>query len=824
MIWRVGSVTRYSLLLLLACAACFSFTVSATPYVAQLAPESGTQLTGPEHTVTLSYECGAPPGSGELKLYLTMHQRRSAESGNYWASYYSYELIWAGGDGAEGTWTCPRSMTTGWYRWKLRVDDGTDRCGTDWWTFRVDHEPYVEQLGPADRTRLVGPEHTVTLSYECGGPPGTGELKLYLTIHQRYSGEWRSYYYSNELIWSGQDGVEGTWTCPKRMTTGWYRWQLLVDDGIDRRRTDWWTFMVDHGPYVEQLGPDDQVLLTGPEHTVTLSYECGAPPGSGQMELRLVMEKRILGGNYTHFLSETLWSGYDGVTGSWTCPETMETQWYRWKLSVEDGIDKVATGWRYIHILHQPYVEQLGPEDGAELTGPDETVTLFYECGAPPGSGELELYVKMEKFSGSAWRSYANPLIWSGYDGVVGSWTCPWAMEAGRYRWGLFVEDGIDDDWSKWREFRLVEPTGLEARFEATPMTGSVGEPVEFRDLSLPPGDRPIEQWRWDFDGDFQYDVVSNTGGAQIWTYGVAGDYWPSLEVMSEGITHTTVVASPLEVRDAPQAPDAFTVEISASPRFGGDVEPFVGGHLVPGGTELLLRARGLCGYTFVGWSGDISERSPFTSVIVDRDLRITAEFAVDLTRFEATGVAVGSQQPAQPVASGAWITAASESSLSGASAVGSVWFGSPLSGAMIGGYVFALRPGGQAVYGHSVTDHQGHWGIDDLPSDEEILFVGFHPEIEYSGVMWVAAECLHPGHTDLGITFTDFPGGATSGDWVSNDTQLGVSPLALLGYAGWLATVMDSANEADLRYALHDYLTDYLDAIEPGRQCRLLW
>jgi hypothetical protein len=73
--------------------------------------------------------------------------------------------------------------------------------------------------------------------------------------------------------------------------------------------------------------------------------------------------------------------------------------------------------------------------------------------------------------------------------------------------------------------------------------------------------------------------------------------------------------------------PGPHTLTVSAST--GGTTDPEQGTHTYDGGTEVLITATPSSGYTFSGWSGDVSSNYRQITIAMDSDKSITANFSV---------------------------------------------------------------------------------------------------------------------------------------------------------------------------------------------------
>ena len=76
--------------------------------------------------------------------------------------------------------------------------------------------------------------------------------------------------------------------------------------------------------------------------------------------------------------------------------------------------------------------------------------------------------------------------------------------------------------------------------------------------------------------------------------------------------------------------PPEYVLEITVNPPEGGTVTKYPDLETYPLGTEVELTATANEGYTFVGWSGDLSGTDSPQTLIIDEDPQVTATFALD--------------------------------------------------------------------------------------------------------------------------------------------------------------------------------------------------
>jgi predicted outer membrane repeat protein len=82
---------------------------------------------------------------------------------------------------------------------------------------------------------------------------------------------------------------------------------------------------------------------------------------------------------------------------------------------------------------------------------------------------------------------------------------------------------------------------------------------------------------------------------------------------------------------------DLVTLTLQASPVYGGTLWPAAGTHQYVRGERVLLVATP-SGMQFADWTGDITDRTPIISVVMDADKIITAEFALNVVYVTADG------------------------------------------------------------------------------------------------------------------------------------------------------------------------------------------
>jgi uncharacterized repeat protein (TIGR02543 family) len=73
-----------------------------------------------------------------------------------------------------------------------------------------------------------------------------------------------------------------------------------------------------------------------------------------------------------------------------------------------------------------------------------------------------------------------------------------------------------------------------------------------------------------------------------------------------------------------------YTIDITVNPPEGGTVTKDPDMETYPLGTEVTLEATANEGYTFVGWSGDLSGTDNQQTLIIDEDPQVTATFSLD--------------------------------------------------------------------------------------------------------------------------------------------------------------------------------------------------
>jgi uncharacterized repeat protein (TIGR02543 family) len=128
--------------------------------------------------------------------------------------------------------------------------------------------------------------------------------------------------------------------------------------------------------------------------------------------------------------------------------------------------------------------------------------------------------------------------------------------------------------------------------------------------------------------GDHVYDegtevtlTAASAAGYQFtgWTGDVTGTENPTSVVMDGNKS----VTANFELIP----PDQYTLTMAVNPAVGGITNPEVGNHGYDEGTEVTITAAAAVGYQFTGWSGDVTGTENPTSVVMDGDKSVTANF-----------------------------------------------------------------------------------------------------------------------------------------------------------------------------------------------------
>jgi len=160
------------------------------------------------------------------------------------------------------------------------------------------------------------------------------------------------------------------------------------------------------------------------------------------------------------------------------------------------------------------------------------------------------------------------------------------------------------------------EPIPPAADFSGTPTTGTVPLEVSFTDTST----GEITEWSWYF-GD-----TSPTNNEQnpTHTYDAPGIYTVSLTVTGPGGTDTETKTNYITVTTP------FQYNLTMNTVSSGSVTLDPAGGTYNAGTEVKLTPVPDAGWTFNGWSGDLSGYSNPATIVMDTDKTITATFNED--------------------------------------------------------------------------------------------------------------------------------------------------------------------------------------------------
>jgi len=105
-----------------------------------------------------------------------------------------------------------------------------------------------------------------------------------------------------------------------------------------------------------------------------------------------------------------------------------------------------------------------------------------------------------------------------------------------------------------------------------------------------------------------------------------------------------------------PCEPVTYTLTMAVDPIGGGTTNPAVGSHTYPENEVVTLTATPASGYHFVEWTGDASGTNPTTSVTMDGDKTVTANFAreniitsINIAGWENAGCNPNFDHPHEP-------------------------------------------------------------------------------------------------------------------------------------------------------------------------------
>jgi uncharacterized repeat protein (TIGR02543 family) len=158
----------------------------------------------------------------------------------------------------------------------------------------------------------------------------------------------------------------------------------------------------------------------------------------------------------------------------------------------------------------------------------------------------------------------------------------------------------------------------------------------------------------WNFgDGTIVLDVGSTP--SHTYTYPFTGSpYTVTLTVNDD--CGSVEVTTTVDIDYEPCEPVTYTLTMAVDPTGGGTTNPAVGSHTYPENEVVNLTAAAASGYHFVNWTGDASGTSPTTSVIMDADKTVTANFAreniitsINIAGWENTGCHPNFDHPHEP-------------------------------------------------------------------------------------------------------------------------------------------------------------------------------
>ena len=137
--------------------------------------------------------------------------------------------------------------------------------------------------------------------------------------------------------------------------------------------------------------------------------------------------------------------------------------------------------------------------------------------------------------------------------------------------------------------------------------------------------------------GTFTYDWDFGDGGSSTlqnpthtYTSPAPASYNVTLTVTGDGenTCGSDTDATTVTINYVPCEPITYTLTMAVDPTGGGTTNPAVGSHTYPENEGVTLNATPALGYHFVEWTGDALSTNPTTSVTMDGDKTVTANFA----------------------------------------------------------------------------------------------------------------------------------------------------------------------------------------------------
>ncbi len=138
-------------------------------------------------------------------------------------------------------------------------------------------------------------------------------------------------------------------------------------------------------------------------------------------------------------------------------------------------------------------------------------------------------------------------------------------------------------------------------------------------------------------------DGMTSTLENPAYTYAAAGTYTVTLTAYNA--CQTDVATAVLTV----DAALTYQLTVNADPAEGGSVELNPAGGLYDNGAQVILTATATTGWSFTGWTGDLSGAANPEALTMDSDKVVTATFAINTYIITPTAGLGGSITPATP-------------------------------------------------------------------------------------------------------------------------------------------------------------------------------
>jgi len=155
------------------------------------------------------------------------------------------------------------------------------------------------------------------------------------------------------------------------------------------------------------------------------------------------------------------------------------------------------------------------------------------------------------------------------------------------------------------------------AAFMYSPANPNTADTVQFTDKSTDIGGT-ITSWSWSFG-----DGSTSTAQNPTHRYPTTGTYTVTLTVTDNrggtGSSSQSITVNP--------SPTSYSLTISVNPSGAGTTNPSAGTYTYAAGTQVTITATAASGCVFDNWSGGASGTSPTTSVTMDSNKNVIANF-----------------------------------------------------------------------------------------------------------------------------------------------------------------------------------------------------